>query len=87
MSNIIEEKAEVSKTSKNEKNETRTGVVTNCSRLRVREKGNIDANVICEIENGAELIVYKRGGNRDFYKVCTAFGVEGFCMKAYVEVE
>lgn len=62
------------------------GVVTDCVRLNVREAPNIESNVVCEIDCSSDMIVYEEESTEDFYKVCTATGVEGFCMKKYIMI-
>ena len=62
------------------------GVVTDCVRLNVREAPNIESNVVCEIDCSSDMIVYEEESTEDFYKVCTATGVEGYCMKKYITI-
>jgi hypothetical protein len=38
------------------------------------------------IEQGAEVAINKEESTAEFYKVCTASGVEGFCMKKFITV-
>lgn len=63
-----------------------TGVVTGCSKLRVREAASANAKVLCEISENSKVIVNEEESTKDFYKVCTEAGVEGFCMKKYITV-
>lgn len=63
------------------------GVVVNCKKLNVREEPHIEADVLCVIEAGCEVTVDIFETTEEFYKVCTEAGVEGFCMKKYIEVE
>lgn len=62
------------------------GKVVDCSKLRIRKAGNANAEVVCEIPVGTELTIDEAGSTSDFYKVYTAAGVEGFCMKKFVEI-
>lgn len=62
------------------------GVVAGCSKLRVREAASANAKVLCEISENSEVIVNEEESTKDFYKVCTEAGVEGFCMKKYITV-
>lgn len=62
------------------------GVVFNCFRLRIRKEGNLNGEIICEVESGTKLAVYESQSNNDFYKVCTASGISGYCMKKYVSI-
>lgn len=63
------------------------GVVVDCTRLRVREVANTDANIICEIDVASEVKIYENESTNDFYKVCTATGFEGFCMKKFIKIK
>ena len=63
------------------------GVVVYCKKLNVREEPHIESDVLCVINNGDEVTVDIFETTEEFYKVCTEAGVEGFCMKKYIEVE
>jgi uncharacterized protein YgiM (DUF1202 family) len=64
------------------------GVVTNCQRLNVRSAPSSDADIICSIPaNTVVTITDDSEEIHPFYKVCTAFGVEGFCIKLYITVQ
>lgn len=60
------------------------GVVSDCARLNVREDPNAEAEVLCVIEEGSEVVIVGSESTEEFYKVFTAAGVEGFCMKMFV---
>ena len=62
------------------------GVVSDCAKLNVREAAKPDAEVICVITRDTELVIDERASTREFYKVCTAAGVEGFCMKRFIAI-
>ena len=64
-----------------------TGVVCDCSKLNVRKAPNAKAEVICQIAVGTKVIIEKNGSTDEYYKVCLASGIEGFCMKKYIEAE
>lgn len=61
-----------------------TGVVSNCEVLNVRSEPNVDADVIGSVTKNTELIINVRESNDEFYKVRTAAGLDGFCMRTYV---
>ena len=63
------------------------GLVANCKRLNIREGPTIDAPVICEMVCQTELIIEEADSTEDFYKVCTAAGIEGFCMKKFIAIQ
>ena len=62
------------------------GYVTECIKLNVREAASKDSNVLCEILLNSKVIVDKENSTEDFYKVTTETGVEGYCMKRYINV-
>lgn len=63
------------------------GVVTNCLRLNIREKPNISAPIITEVNALSELMIDLVASNEEWYSVCTEAGIEGFCMKKFVAIK
>ena len=63
-----------------------TGVVVDCVKLNVREQPSKDAEVVCIIPAGTEVQV-TNSENEDWLYVCTAAGLEGFCMKQFISVK
>lgn len=63
-----------------------TGVVTGCTKLNVRENPYPDAEVVCVISEDSEVVIDEDNSTHDFYKVYTAAGMEGYCMKKYISV-
>ena len=61
------------------------GVVT-CALLNVREAPEADAEVVTTIHKGYKLMVDENASTDDFYSVCTETGVDGYCMKQFIEV-
>ncbi len=66
--------------------ETVTGVVVNCAKLNVRAEASADADIICVLPVNTEITVNADKSNNEWVNVCTATGVEGYCMKKYVDV-
>lgn len=62
------------------------GKVTNCVNLNVRKKPNKIAEVLCTIPNHSEVEIVLSESTYDWYKVRTASGVEGFCMRQYISI-
>lgn len=61
------------------------GVVVNCQKLRVRSEASAEAdNTIAVLDALSEVTVDEDASTEDFYKVCTAAGMEGFCMKKFI---
>lgn len=62
------------------------GVVTDCLRLNIREAPKADAEIATVIDALSEVMVDMDGSTDEFYKVCTASGIEGFCMRKFIAV-
>lgn len=65
---------------------TKTGVVTGCKMLNVREAPNANCKVVCVINENSEVIIDDDGSTDDWFKVCAENGAEGFCMKKFINV-
>ncbi len=63
------------------------GIVVDCNNLRVREQPDGDADVLGTIPANSEVLIDESDSTSDFYKVCAASGLEGFCMKKYIAVQ
>ena len=68
-------------------NTAKVGIVAGCSKLNIREEPKTDSAIISEIPCQAEVLIEEAESTEDFYKVCTPFGVEGFCMKKYIVIK
>lgn len=66
---------------------TVTGTVANCSKLNVRAKGAMTADVVCVLDAGTTVNVNPAKSNREWVSVTTGAGDEGYCMKKYVNVK
>lgn len=62
------------------------GVVTDCLRLNIREEPTKDSAITAIVTCLDELKIDPDNSTDDWYAVCTASGVEGFCMKKFVAV-
>lgn len=62
-----------------------TGVIINCTRLNVRENPDSKADVLCVLDKNTEVEIDMTQSTSDFFRVTTASGVEGFCMRQFVE--
>ena len=65
--------------------ETVTGTVANCSKLNVRAKADATADVVCVIDVGSEVEINVAKSNADWLSVCTVTGIEGYCMRKFVD--
>lgn len=63
-----------------------TGKVTDCGQLNVRRAPSMNATVMCTIDRDAEVTVDEGKSTAEWYRVCTAAGVNGFCMKKYITI-
>ena len=69
------------------KKEKVLGTVVNCPRLRVREHPSVNAIVAAEIDEGSEVVINEDKSTEEFYSVVTTTGLEGYCMKDYIQVK
>ena len=69
------------------------GVVSNCKKLNVRADADMDAEIICVINAGDEVVVCELDGNDEWLEVHSIedepgyIGFHGVCMKKYITVE
>ena len=66
---------------------THTGVVYNCEKLNIRKSASKDSDVVAVVDAGSELLIDSKKSTYNFYKVCTASGIEGYCMSEFVKVD
>jgi hypothetical protein len=60
--------------------ETLIGVV-NCLRLHIHSEPSLDSEIVCKVRYLTEVMIDPVNSTKDFYKVYTAIGAEGFCQK------
>ena len=82
----VEEEIVVENTTKSVEPSTVLGVVTECVKLRVRSTPEIADNVLAEIILASEVLVDLKESTDEFYKITTEAGVEGYCMKQYINI-
>lgn len=63
------------------------GIVIDCKNLNVRNQPDGEADVLGTISADSEVLIDEGDSTSEFYKVCTASGLEGFCMKKYIAVQ
>lgn len=63
-----------------------TGFVSECAKLNVRKLPYTSADVRCVVNLGDKVIIDEEGSTDLFYKVKTSSGVDGYCMRKYVEI-
>lgn len=67
--------------------EPRTGVVVDCVKLNVRKRPSSDAAILAEIPVGTKVQIFDKESTKDFHHVCTATGIDGFCMKKFIKIK
>ena len=71
------------------KKETKVGIVANCEKLNLRRsplKDSDGANIITELLSGVAVVIDEDESTPNFYKVITETGLEGYCMKQFIEL-
>ena len=71
------------------KKESKVGIVANCEKLNLRRsplKDSDGANIITELLPGVAVVIDEDESTPNFYKVTTETGLEGYCMKQYIEL-
>lgn len=66
---------------------TVTGTVVNCAKLNVRAEANATAEVVCVLNAASEIEINVNKSNAEWFSVCTATGVEGFCMRKFIQAD
>ena len=63
------------------------GIVMNCNRLNVRAAALMTSTIVTVITEGTEVLINESASTNEFYKVWTAAGFEGFCLKKFIEIK
>ena len=62
------------------------GTVMGCEKLRVRPTPDTDQEEITLIDEGSTVKISLEDSTEDFYKVKTDDGIEGYCMKSFINI-
>lgn len=62
-----------------------TGVVVDCAKLNIRVAPNATATVACVLNAASEIEIDVTKSTDEWFHVCTAAGIEGYCMRKFVE--
>lgn len=62
------------------------GIVSNCETMTIRAEPSIIGDVIGTLPSGSEVMIEDEKPLSGFYKICTASGIEGYCMKHFVKM-
>ena len=63
------------------------GFVANCTKLNVRVQPAADADVVCVLDNGTEIEINVNNSTDEWFSICTAAGIEGYCMRKFVNAK
>lgn len=64
--------------------ETVEGIVVNCARLNVRATPSLNAEILCVLDVGAEIQIDAVNSDNEWFKLCTATGIEGYSMRNFI---
>ena len=67
-------------------NKNTFGIVS-CEALNVRESPDVKSDVVTVLHKDSEVMIDMNMSTEEFYSICTEAGVEGFCMRQFIEVE
>ena len=67
-----------------EEKKNRTGHITGCELLNVRQNPDSSSLVVAQITSADMLLIRGEDNVSGFFKVTTASGVSGYCMKKYI---
>ena len=60
------------------------GIVSNCTKLNVRENPTNSGEVKCILNAGTEVIIDIEKSTDTWYYVTIPSGIEGYCMKQFI---
>ena len=58
-----------------------------CEKLYVRSDATVDSDPVGIIIRDTKVFIYEDESTEEFYKVCAATGLEGYCMKKFISVQ
>lgn len=61
------------------------GSVINCAKLNVRAEPNINAEIVCVLDVMSEIEIDVSKSTSEWLKICTATGIDGYCMRKFVD--
>ena len=67
--------------------ETMQNAFVNCLRIHVFSKPSVDSEIVCKLRYLTELEIDMDCSTPAFYKVYTAIGAEGFCLREFVTLK
>ena len=76
-----------SETAETAQNDIVEDIVSNCKKLNIRKVPKPGSDIVCVVDAGTLLLIDQKESNKDFYKVTTEAGAEGFAMCQLVTIE
>jgi hypothetical protein len=61
--------------------------VTNVLRTHIHTEPDLNSEIVCKVRYLTEVMIDLVSSTKDFYKVYTAMGTEGFCEKDLITVK
>lgn len=61
------------------------GTVAGCSKLNVRAKPSTEADIVCVLDAKSEITINVDKSTDEWFCICTAAGVKGYCMRKFVD--
>lgn len=61
------------------------GVVANCSKLNVRAEPTLDGDIVSVLDVMSEIKINLAESTDEWFKICTTVGIEGYCMRKFVD--
>ena len=59
----------------------------NCLRLHIYSEPNENSDIVCKTRYLTDVAIDLDNSTEEFYKIYTAIGAEGFCLKKYVTIK
>ena len=66
--------------------ETVIGIVANAYKLHIYKDPSIESDIIFSVYPHSELVVDLSKSTAEWLCVCTAIGIEGYCLREYVRI-
>ena len=60
--------------------------VVNCLRLHIHTEPDENSDIVCKIRYLTEIMIDPVNSTKDFYKIYTAIGAEGYCKKELITI-
>lgn len=61
--------------------------IVNCLRLHVLAEPDLDSETVCKLRYLTEVEIDPNESTECFYKIYTAIGAEGFCLKDQITIK